>query len=213
MILLSNTLVTVSSSYNAVRTETSYGGFVQGWRPQSGWVWGSWNGIESGFVDDEELDGLRDSRCTPPTVRLKTLAPGNPQLPVIDLAATSDDASVPAHWHGMFAKLLYASVFVKLVNQAHGGTETNHKRLRVRAWHRGFRICNILQAPFRSGRQRVLILLQVEPRDRIPSGAVQNLGGFLPKFDISTGRIREEEVGLTNPDPGTVMSFLQPCSS
>ena len=119
MILLSTTLVTVSSSYNAAGTETSYGGFVQGWRPQSGWVWGSWNGIESGFVDDEELDGLRDGRFTHPTVRLKTLAPGNPQLPVMDLAATSDDVFVPVHWHGMFAKLLYALVFVKLVNQAH----------------------------------------------------------------------------------------------
>jgi hypothetical protein len=67
---------------------------------------GELEGIESGFVDGEELDGLRDGRCTPPTVRLKTLAPGNPQLPVIDLAATSDDIFVPARWHEMCAKLL-----------------------------------------------------------------------------------------------------------
>jgi hypothetical protein len=96
MILLINALVIVSLSYNAARTETLYGGFVQDRRFRSGWVWGSWNGIESGFVDDKEFNGLRDGRCTPPTVHFKTLAPGNPQLPVIDLAATSDDVFVPA---------------------------------------------------------------------------------------------------------------------
>ena len=96
-------------------------------------MWGSWNGVENEFVDDEELDGLRDGRRVPPTVRLETLAskryPMEP--PVANDRLTSHQRCVfgSAHWHGVVAKLLYTWVFVKLVNQLHGGTVTNHKRL------------------------------------------------------------------------------------
>jgi hypothetical protein len=52
------------------------------------------------------------------------------------------------------------------------------------------------------------MLLEVESRERVAPSVVQSLSRFLSKFDISTGKIWEEEAGLTDPNPGTVMSFL-----
>jgi hypothetical protein len=63
---------------------------------------GGWNGIESGFGDDE-FDGLRDARRAPPTARLETLVLGNRWLPVTDLLVINDDDCVSIHRHEMFA--------------------------------------------------------------------------------------------------------------
>jgi hypothetical protein len=107
-------------------------------------VWGSWNGIGSGFVEDEEFDGLRDASRASPAVQLETLGLGSRWLPAIDSLVTSDDDFASLHWYEIFAEFLWGLVFVKLVIQAHGGATTNHNRLRVLPWHRRFQMCNVL---------------------------------------------------------------------
>jgi hypothetical protein len=60
---------------------------------------GGWNGIEGGFIDDEEFDGLRDAGRAPSTVRLKKLVVEKRYLPVIDSQVTRDDDFVSIHWY------------------------------------------------------------------------------------------------------------------
>ena len=67
---------------------------------------------------------------------------------------------------------------------------------------------NVLQTPLRPRRQSIFKLLEIESRNRIAPSVVQGLGRFLPKLDVNTGRTLEEEDVLTDPNPGTVMSFL-----
>ena len=69
---------------------------------------------------------------------------------------------------------------------------TDHNRLCILPWHRGFQMTMILQTPLRARCQRFFILLQVESRDTITPGIVQSPGNFFPTVDINTDRIREE---------------------
>jgi hypothetical protein len=80
---------------------------VRVWRFQGGWVWGSWDGIGSRFVEDEDLDGLRDARRASPAVQLETLVLGNRWLPAIDSLVTSDDDFASLHWYEIFAEFLW----------------------------------------------------------------------------------------------------------
>ena len=97
MFFFSNTLAKfLLSSYNTERKPCP-GGLVRVGGFRVGGCGGSWNGIESGFIDDEEFDGLRDARCAPPTVHLKKLAVRKRWLPAIDSLVTRDDDFVPIH--------------------------------------------------------------------------------------------------------------------